>query len=400
MTSGSISPSIADIPARVPLSPKEALITLNLIPGLGSIRIQSLLAHFGSAELVLSAPPSLLERVPRIGPAMAAAIADWRNCTNAAEEIAAAEAVGVRLITFTEDAYPTALRRMSDPPIVLSVRGNLQPSDSERGVAIVGTRLATPYGRVQARRFGRELADAGCTIISGLALGIDEEAHIGALEAGGRTIAVLGFGIGQLHLARNAALAEDICRAGGAVVSEFPLYMRASRTTFPQRNRIVAAWAQATLVAEAPARSGAMHTAGLAAEYGRSVFALPGDIQRESSAGCHALIRDGATLCTSPQELLADLGQRDELKQGELFSDVFQAQDSPDPTAPTPSAPALPSPNTQEHELLQAVAAGHDTLDALCSALGRGASELTPLLLKLQILHHLVPLEGGRFACR
>lgn len=377
------------------LSPKEALITLNLIPGLGSVRIQSLLEFFGSAELVLSAPATLLERVPRIGPSLAAAIADWRHCTNTAAELDCAERAGVRLVTFTEDAYPTALRRMSNPPIVLYTRGAWCEEDGQNGVAIIGTRLATPYGRVQARRFGRELADAGCTIISGLARGIDAEGHRGALEAGGRTIAVLGFGMGQLYNDANAELAEAICNGHGAVVSEFPMMMRPSRTTFPQRNRIVAAWSRAVLVAEAPMHSGAMHTAGLAAEHGNTIFALPGDLHRDTSAGCHALIRDGAILCTSPQELLADIGRSGELRQGELFGGLF-AEDAP--VQETPAALPLPDPNTAEYAVLQAVGAGNDTLDALCTALGRGAGELTPLLIKLQFWHHLVPLEGGRFA--
>ena len=384
----------------MPLTPREALITLNLIPGLGSIRIQNLLEVFGSAELVLSAPVQMLERVPRIGPAMAAAIADWANCTNLDAELGCADRAGVRLTTFTDDDYPFALRRMSNPPIVLYSRGAWEEVDDVRGVAIIGTRLATPYGRVQARRFGRELADAGCTIISGMALGIDEEGHRGALDAGGRTIAVLGFGLGQLPNCPLPDLAEAICDSHGAVVSEFPMMMRASRTTFPQRNRIVAAWSRAAFVAEAPLRSGAIHTAGLAGEYGNQVFALPGDVSRESSAGCHALIRDGATLCTTPQELLSDLGWDAALQQGELFPSDFFAEEANNlrsHTKPAPAAPSLPDPGTQEFALLQAVSDGHDTIDALCSALGLGAHELTPLLMKLQYLHLLVPQAGGRF---
>lgn len=383
------------------LTPREALIVLNLIPGLGSIRIQNLLEVFGSAELVLNAPVQLLERVPRIGPAMAAAIADWANCTNLDAELECAERFGVKLTTFTDDDYPFALRRMSNPPIVLYSRGAWAEVDDVRGVAIIGTRQATPYGRVQARRFGRELADAGCTIISGMALGIDEEGHRGALDAGGRTIAVLGFGLGQLPNCPLPDLAEAICDGHGAIVSEFPMLMRASRTTFPQRNRIVAAWSRAAFVAEAPLRSGAIHTAGLAGEYGNQVFALPGDVSRDSTEGCHALIRDGATLCTTPQELLSDLGWDAALQQGELFPpDLFAEEHSKLPPCPnrTPAVPSLPAPGTQEFHLLQAVAEGHDTIDALCAALGLGAHELTPLLMKLQYLHLLVPQAGGRFS--
>ena len=167
------------------LSPREALITLNLIPGLGSVRIQSLLEFFGSAELALTAPATMLEQVPRIGAKLARVIAGWRDCTNVHAELACAAEHGVRVVTITDEDYPVALRRMGDPPIVLYVRGEWQQTDGERGVAIVGTRAATPYGMTLARRFGRELADAGCTIISGLARGIDTAGHWGALDAEG-----------------------------------------------------------------------------------------------------------------------------------------------------------------------------------------------------------------------
>lgn len=376
------------------LSPREALITLNLIPGLGSVRIQSLLECFGSAELVLAAPAAMLAQVPRIGPALAAAIADWRNCTDAGAELLAAEALEARLVVLTDDDYPAALRCMSDPPMVLTVRGELTPRDGERGVALVGTRQATPYGLVQARRFGRELADAGCTIISGLARGIDYAAHSGALDAGGRTIAVLGFGLGQLGRSENAALAEVIAAGHGALVSEFPLYRRPDRGTFPQRNRLVAAWARATMVVEAPLHSGAMLTAGLAAErYGRPVFALPGAAESRCSAGCHALIRDGAVLCSAPRELLDDLGWSGVPQQGNLFAEEGSAAR---PFAGVPRLAPL-QPGSQEALLLRALEAGNDTVDRLCTALGLAASELTPLLLKLQIQHRVQPLPGARF---
>ena len=365
------------------LTPREALVTLNLIPGLGSIRIQNLLEHFGSAELALAAPAAMLQQVPRIGPAQAAAIADWQSCTNARAEMEAAEQMGVRLVTLQDEDYPAALRRMADPPVVLYARGTWQESDSTRGVAIVGTRRATPYGITAARKFARELADAGCTVISGLARGIDTAAHLGALDAGGRTIAVVGFGLAELYPPENAELVERILDGHGALVSEFPLYMRPNRNTFPQRNRIVAAWSRATLVVEAPAHSGALHTAGLAAgHYGNNVFAVPGAVTQTSSAGCHALIRDGAILCTCAHELMEDMGWNAP-RQMELFTNA------PDP------AELADSPEAQ---LLAAVRAGHATLDALCTALGMGAAELTPMLMRLQVQRRIQPLAGGKFA--
>ena len=372
------------------LSPKEALITLNLIPGLGSMRIQALLEFFGSAELVLRAPEKMLAMVPRIGSRLAAAIADWKHSTNVTAELQCADNYGVRVITITDAEYPDFLRRMSDPPIVLYARGNWLNSDSERSVAIVGTRQASPYGMTTARRFGRELADAGCTIISGLARGIDTAAHWGALDAGGRTLAVLGFGLAGMYPEENVELAERICAGHGAVVSEFPMYMRPSRITFPQRNRIVAAWSRATLVVEAPVRSGSLHTACMAAaDYGNSVFAIPGPINQISSSGCHELIRDGATLCTSPQELMADMQWTQTPRQMELFT----------PPAPENTPPLRqPTSGAETSELLQAVEAGHDTLDKLCAALGKGAHSITPLLMRLQIERRITPLPGGRFS--
>lgn len=369
--------------------PREALVVLNLIPGLGSIRIQALLDYFGSAELVLAAPSNMLAQVPGIGNKLAHTIADWSQLTNYQLEMDYAEQFGVRVVTLMDDDYPKALRSMNDPPIVLYVRGEWRQDDAQRGVSIVGSRLATPYGMTTSRRMARDLADAGCTIFSGLAKGIDTAAHWGALDAGGRTIAVLGFGMAHLYPQENAELADCICNGHGAIVSEFPMHMRPSRTTFPQRNRVVAAWSQATIVTEAPTRSGSLHTAGLAAsQYGKTVFAVPGNADRPSSAGCHALIRDGAILCTCAHDVLSDMNWLERMHQMDLFAPA---------TAQSPEQPRL-APELAA--IIAAIRDGHNTLDALCYALGMGACELTPLLMRLQVQQHIVPLPGGQFGLR
>ena len=377
------------------LSPREALIALNLIPGLGSIRIQALLEHFGSAELVLAAPSRMLEQVKNIGGKMAAAIADWRNCTNVYAEMDCAAHYGVRIVTLTDEEYPKALRRMSDPPIVLYVKGEWRQEDADQAVSIVGSRAATPYGMGVARRFGRDLADAGSTIISGLAKGIDAAAHWGALDAGGRTIAVLGHGLAQIFPPENTELAQRIICGHGALVSEFPMNMRPSRTSFPQRNRIVAAWSKATLVVEAPSHSGALHTAHLSGDdYGNTVFAIPGMIDKPTSLGCHALIRDGATLCTNARELMDDMGWTQGPQQMELFAPA----EPPAPEAPQPRSCSMPHAPQGADEIIHAISAGHDTLDALCTVLGQPAHILTPQLMRLQVMRKIVPLPGGRYA--
>lgn len=359
------------------MTAQEALITLNLIPGLGPVRILSLLEFFGTAELVLEAPAHMLAQIPRIGNKLAAAIADWRNCTHAQAEMDCAKQAGVRILTLLDDDYPPILRRMSDPPLVLYIRGDLHPEDTLRTVSLVGSRMATAYGLTASRRISRDLTDAGCTIISGLARGIDAAAHWGALDAGGRTIAILGNGLSHIFPQENEELARRICQGHGAIISEFPMNMRPSKTSFPQRNRIVAAWSQATLVTEAPLHSGALHTARLSGEqYGNQVFAVPGSIDRPTSAGCHALIRDGAILCTTAQELLDDMGWNDQApRQLDLFAGEMPSADP----------------------LIAAIASGHDTLDALCCALGMGAREVTPQLMRLQITHQVIPLPGGRY---
>lgn len=369
-------------------TPQESLVVLNLIPGLGSVRIQSLLEFFGSAELVLAAPSHLLAQVPRIGERLAAAIADWRNCTDAGRELEYARRAGVRVITFMDDDYPAVLRRMPDPPVVLYVLGEFRQNDAERAVSVVGSRMATPYGMSSARRFGRELAQVGCTIISGMARGIDTAAHWGALDAGGRTIAVLGNGLSQIYPPENADLAHRILDGHGAIVSEFPMNMRPGRTSFPQRNRIVAAWSRATMVVEAPHRSGALHTARVSAdEYGNTVFALPGQVDCPASVGCHALIRDGAILCTCPAELLGDMGWTGEPRQLDLFGGQVKE----------PGCHDIHPATQDETNIFFTIAAGHDTLDALCTALGLAAAELTPQLMRLQVRGCIAAAPGGRY---
>ncbi len=376
-------------------SPRESLLILNLIPGLGSVRIQALLHFFGSAELVLSAPVELLCQVKGIGPKVGAFIHDWQNCTNWQRELELATQFGVRCVTLEDDEYPPALRLMYDPPIVLYVKGAWIGDALPKSVAIVGSRLATPYGLTTARRFARELGDFGCTIISGLAKGIDAAAHWGALDAGAMTIGVLGSGHACFYPDENRELADLMIAKGGAVVSEFPMLMSPSKTSFPQRNRIVAAWSACTLVAEAPLRSGSLHTARLAGdEYGRSVFAIPNGIDRATSAGCHQIIRDGAILASSPQDIIDDMGWHSQApKQMELcLQEEAPAQKTPKPAA---------IPLCEEFKnICQAIAQGHDSLDALCCALGVQAFELNSSLMRMQIEGLIKALPGARFELR
>ena len=237
------------------MTPREAAIALNLIPGLGPVRIMRLLQVFASPELILESPSSLLMEIPGVGAQLACRISSWRSTVNPYRELELADNAGAAVTTVFDDSYPSSLRALPDPPIVLYSWGNWTGTDAERSIAVVGSRMATHYGRLCARNISHDLAEAGVTVISGLARGVDTEAHTGAMDAEGRTIAVIGAGLNKLYPRENRNLAQRIADGHGAVVSEFPMDLPPSRTTFPMRNRIVSGWSCATLVVEASGRS-------------------------------------------------------------------------------------------------------------------------------------------------
>jgi DNA processing protein len=223
--------------------------------------------------------------------------------TAAAEALDAFRASGARLLRDGAEDYPSALRDLCDAPPLLYLRGDAAALRAGRSVAVVGSRAASAYGRTVAHSIAAELAAAGVCVVSGLARGIDAAAHKGALSTGGMTIAVVGSGLSALYPPYHALLADEIVANGGAVVSEFPPRMDARAHHFPMRNRIVAALAHATVVVEASRRSGALITARLADEIGRSVFAIPGDVGRPTSEGTNALIMDGVALITGADDV-------------------------------------------------------------------------------------------------
>lgn len=369
------------------MTPREAAIALNLIPGLGPVRVMRLMQVFASPELILESPASMLMGIPGIGEQLARRISSWRSTVNPHRELELADKAGAAVTTVFDSSYPPSLRDLPDPPIVLYSWGNWIAADSERSIAVVGSRMATHYGRLCARKISHDLAEAGVTVISGLARGVDTEAHAGAMDAGGRTIAVIGAGLNRLYPRENRNLAQRIAEGHGAVVSEFPMGQPPSRTTFPMRNRIVSGWSRATLVVEASERSGALITARTAAEQGRNVFCIPGPIDRHSSDGCHALIRDGAILAAGAPDILHDMEWTPPEQGLPLFS----------PCSP-PSPPTPPPPTFEEKEILHAIRQGFNTIDTLCTSLGKAAYAITPLLVRMQIAGQIIPDAGGYFS--
>jgi len=281
-----------------------ALLTLGLLPGIGDRRIARLLRHHGSASRVLGLPVDHRRAV--LGEEADRALRTPELSDRIRAVAHQCERHRIRCVAMGAPSYPLGLHALADPPPVLFIRGP-RPVESTRAVAVVGARKATPAGRRMAERLGAELSDAGVTVVSGLALGIDGAAHRGALQGPGGTVAVLGSGPDRACPGGNRILFEQIL-ATGAVVSEFPPGVPARPFHFPRRNRVIAALSQAVVVVEARLRSGALITVDHALDLGLDVFAVPGSVESRASDGTNALIRDGAHLLTSAADLLETMG--------------------------------------------------------------------------------------------
>jgi DNA processing protein len=363
------------------MSPLESIVALNALPKIGPVRVHRLLDQFGSPEKILGAPIDSLRRVDGIGRETAKLLHHWQDHVDPAAEIRRADEFNATIITRDDPLYPPGLRECYDAPLLLYVMGELTGSD-RHALALVGSRRATHYGRQITHKFAFQLARAGFTIVSGLARGIDTSAHEAAIAAEGRTVAVIGSGLARIYPTENQPLAERIAGGHGAVVSEFPLDTAPDKQTFPMRNRIVAGWSQATIVTESPSWSGALITANLASDYGRPVFAVPGQADRPSSGGCHALIRNGSTLAADPSHILEDLGDLP-------FSDKQLELDTE-----TAQAPSLPP---DEAAVLAAVESTETPVDRIIDTTGLPAPQVSATLLKLEMRRLVRQLPGFHY---
>lgn len=283
-------------------------VWLTALPGLGSRMKLLLLERFGSPENIYYAEKEDLLLTEEMRPSQAA-ILENKSLQRADEILGDCERLGIHLLTLQDAAYPGRLKCIYDPPVLLYWRGRLPLFDEEAAVAVVGTRRCTPYGLRTAESLGWEMTKQGALVVSGLAKGIDSAAHRGALRAGGMTAAVLGGGIDVIYPAENRWLYEDVERSG-VLLSEYPPGTEAIGSHFPVRNRIISGLSLATVVVEAPERSGALITANTALEQGREVFAVPGPLDAPDSRGCNALIRDGAGIVTGSWDILCEYQAR------------------------------------------------------------------------------------------
>lgn len=385
------------------MTPKEAYLALNLLPRIGPIRVRRLLEHFETPQAILAAKRRELVAVPGIGEDMAEQIGDWENRIDLAEEQRRIAAHGISLVTLDDANYPEALRTIHDPPFLLYMKGTLLPGDAA-AIGVVGSRRTTHYGKEQAKKLSFQLARAGFCIISGLARGIDTAAHEAALAAKGRTIAVLGSGIGNVYPPENQSLADRISESG-AVLSEFPVLYVPDKQSFPLRNRIVAGMSQGLLVVEAPVRSGSLITANQALEQGRTIFAVPGPIDRPTSEGCHRLIQQGATLVCGAQDVIDELGMEInslalEFEPDSLFSPRSESRVDSAPDSP---AASLEKPKRQielseiERLILAELDRGNATIDSLSEVTGSPAGKVGATLLQLELKSLVKQLPGKYF---
>jgi DNA processing protein len=393
------------VPPPPPAAPSDDLrdhLALALIPGLGPRLTAALLERFGSAAAARQATAAQLRQIPHIGPKLAQQLAQaLQQVDDAVErECALLERYGVHAVILGQPGYPVPLAAIANPPPLLFLKGCWTPRD-QRAVAIVGTRRATAAGLRQAEQLARGLAAAGYTVVSGLARGIDAAAHRGALAAGGRTIAVLAGGLSRIYPPEHEPLAQQIAPQQGCLISETPLQTPPQPGMFPARNRLISGLSLAVVLVEAGERSGALITAQHALEQGRELFAYPGNVASEASAGCLNLLRQGARLIRHCQDLLEDL-------QNLPAANLPLPPSNADPCAPTPHTPdtptrtatttLLPDPDpTLPPPLLRLWQHLNQPrhIDDLTRLLQCSVAELLPQLMQLELLHKVRRLPGN-----
>ncbi|MDR7332612.1 DNA-processing protein DprA [Roseateles asaccharophilus] len=358
------------------MAPAELAAWLRLTESVGPGAARRLLAMAGSAEAVFELPAAALNQA--LPPQQRDAFKQpSEHLTGLIEQAGTWLAQpGHALLTLGDPGYPPQLLATADPPLLLWLQGRRELLATP-SLAVVGSRNPTAQGADNARAFSRALAREGYTIVSGLALGVDAAAHEGALDASGATIAVVGTGLDQVYPRRNAGLAARLLAGGGLIVSEYALGMPVLPANFPKRNRIIAGLSQGCLVVEAALQSGSLITARLATEAGREVFAIPGSIHSPQARGCHALIRQGAKLVESAEDVLEELSGQ-----------------------PAPAAPEIPETPHEQQALLDAMGFDPVSLDALMARSGWPAAELSAALLELELDGQVARLAGQLYQRR
>lgn len=354
--------------------PLAAWLRLTLTQGVGPASQRQLLSAFGLPENIFAATHQAVAEV--VGASIAQTVLEQNAIAAVEHALAWSDEPGNSIVTLGDPAYPPSLLEIPDPPVLLYAKGDASLL-ARPSIAVVGARSATAQGEANAEAFSTTLSEGGLTIVSGLALGIDAAAHRGGLAGSGRTVAVIGTGADRIYPARNATLARQIA-AEGVIVSELPLGAGPLAHHFPRRNRLIAGLARGVLVVEAALKSGSLITARLAADCGREVFAIPGSIHSPVAKGCHRLIRDGAKLVESAEDILE-----------ELHLEGYR---------PKPEAERHSPASPQENDSIMG-ALGYDPvdMDTLVQRTGLTTDALYAILLTMELDGRVSSLPGGRF---
>ena len=356
-------------------------LALSLAPGIGGRTFHRLLRRFGSPDRVFTSSRKDLEEIPGLKRTTIEAIKSSALKETAEREMIRLHSLGIQIIQWATEKYPNYLANISDPPPLIYLKGTLLPED-ERAVAVVGSRQATAYGLHVCQKICKELAWQGWTVVSGMARGIDSAAHRGALEGGGRTLAVWGTGVDVVYPTENLALSKEIA-SSGAILSEFPLGTPPEPGNFPVRNRIISGLSLGVTVVEGTVRSGSLITARMALEQGRQVFAVPGPVGRPGVEGPHRLIKEGAKLVESAEDIIEELLPMVDRKLHRDIKDL-----------PVGEHPEL---NEKERQLWELLGMDPLHIDVIARAVDLALAETAELLLRLELKGLVKQLPGTFF---
>lgn len=385
------------------------LIALSLVPGLGAARIMRLMQAYPKLGDVFQEKTATLMQIPGVGKTTAAAISAFSNWQEVDRILKVTENTDVWMISLDDERYPNRLRHIYDPPLLIWGRGDIGAL-SKPGIAVIGTRKPSPYGRARAQQFSGEIARAGLSVISGLAYGIDTLAHAATVEANGCTVAVLGSGIDRIYPAANKALAEKIVASGGAVISEFAPGTKPDRENFPVRNRVVSGLSAGVLVIESATTGGSLITAYAALDQGREVFAIPHDITNQAGSGGNTLIKKGhAKLTMTLEDILEEVNlpagfqrPKTEAETPDLFSETAPADALPNPPKPAPVPKWKSTDEVLKREdlksLCEALEPGELHIDDLAEKLQKPGHMLLVTLLELEMMGCIKAKSGKRFS--
>ena len=356
-------------------------VALSRVQGLGCVSFKKLAGHFGDPTEALSASTAALAEIPGLDPSVIDGLRNFSAWDEAEKEIIKAENAAVKIVPFTDSSYPARLRMIPDPPPLLYLKGEIRRED-EKAVAVVGSRSTSDYGRRVARDLCRGLASLGFTVVSGMARGIDGTAHETSLNAGGRTIAVLGSGVDRVYPAEHDKLYRRISENGG-VISEFPMGTRPLAFNFPARNRVISGLSLGVVVVEATEKSGSLITAALALEQGREVFAVPGEVGASRSRGAHRLIRQGAKLVETVDDIMEEIAPQLLARSGKAVS-----------------APRRTLPQNLGVEFQKIFALFEERplqIDEIIESSGYSPSRVSEILLELELQAYVRQLPGKKY---